>query len=124
MRKFFTLIAMLGIALGLSGPLASAHHGTAAYDRAHPLTLKGAVTDVQWTNPHAWIYFDVKDADGNVVNWGVECGAPNALIRRGVTKASIPVGITIVVKGNPARDGSHIMILNTVSLRGRESTHF
>jgi hypothetical protein len=58
---------------------------------------------------------DVKDDSGTVANWAVECGAPNALIRRGLTKDSIPVGITIVVKGYPAKDGSPIIILNSAT---------
>ena len=66
--------------------VASAHHSTSAYDRSKPTTLQGKVTEVEWVNPHAWIHMDVTDASGKVLNWAVELGAPNALIRRGVTR--------------------------------------
>jgi hypothetical protein len=61
---------------------------------------------VELINPHSWIHIDVKNADGTVTNWMVEGGSPNALVRRGVTKNSIPVGSEIVVEGYAAKDGS------------------
>jgi hypothetical protein len=62
---------------------------------------------MEWINPHSWIHMDVKGADGKVVNWMVEGGSPNALLRRGFTKASLPAGAVIVIEGYQAKDGSN-----------------
>jgi len=84
-----------------------AHHAFAAeFDSQKPVKLHGTVTKVEFINPHSWIHMDVKNADGSVSNWMVEGGSPNALIRRGLTKNSIPVGSEIVVDGYQAKDGS------------------
>jgi hypothetical protein len=96
-----------GAAVLLAVP-AWAHHSFAAeFDSAKPVKLRGRVTSVEWINPHSWIHLDVKDADGKVTNWMVEGGSPNALIRRGVTKASIPEGTEVLVEGYAAKDGSN-----------------
>jgi hypothetical protein len=71
---------------------------------------------MEWVNPHSWLYVDVKDSSGKVVNWAVECGAPNAIIRRGVTKDSVPAGLAVVVKGYPAKDGTPTIILSSVTM--------
>ena len=64
---------------------AFAHHSFAAeYDANQPITLKGTLTKTEWTNPHGWIYIDVKGDDGKVTNWAIEFGSPNALLRRGL----------------------------------------
>ena len=74
------------LAAVLSG-VASAHHSFAAeYDSNQPITLTGTLTKIEWTNPHGWVYLDVKGDDGKVTNWGVEFGSPNALLRRGVRR--------------------------------------
>ena len=83
-----------------------AHHSfTAQFDAKKPITLKGTVTDMEWINPHAWIHMDVKGDDGKVVNWMVETGSPNILLRRGFTKKSLEPGTEIVVQGYMAKDG-------------------
>jgi hypothetical protein len=69
--------------------------------------LQGKVTKMEWINPHAWIHIDAKNADGTVTSWMVECGAPNGLLRRGFTKASLPPGSEILVNGWQAKDGSN-----------------
>ncbi len=86
---------------------ALAHHSfSAEYDSNQPVTLKGTLTKVEWTNPHGWIYIDVKNDDGKVTSWAVEFGAPNALLRRGLRKSDFPAGVELVVNGYRARSGS------------------
>jgi hypothetical protein len=85
-----------------------AHHSFAAeFDADKPVKLRGTVTKMELINPHAWIHVDVKDADGKVTNWMVECGSPNTLYRRGFTKTSITAGAEIIVDGYQAKDGSN-----------------
>jgi hypothetical protein len=84
-----------------------AHHAFAAeFDSGKPIKLEGTVTEMEWINPHGWIHLDVKGQDGEVINWMIEIGAPNAMIRRGFNKRSVPVGMVIVVDGYRSKDGS------------------
>jgi uncharacterized protein DUF6152 len=92
-----------------------AHHSfTAEYDQHKPVKLTGKVTEVKFSNPHSWIYIDV-EADGKVVNWALETGAANALIRRGWRKEDLPAGTVLVVDGWQARNGSPTANVNTVT---------
>ena len=85
----------------------SAHHSFASeFDATKPISLKGSITKIERINPHGWIYIDVKQPDGKVVNWAIETGAPTALARQGIRKDSIPVGLEVLVKGYRAKDGS------------------
>jgi hypothetical protein len=85
-----------------------AHHAfSAEFDAKRPVKLRGTVTKMEWINPHSWIHIDVKDGKGKVESWMVEGGAPNALLRRGFTKESLPVGTEILVEGYQAKDGSN-----------------
>jgi hypothetical protein len=84
----------------------TAHHAFAAeFDADQPIDLKGSVTKVKWVNPHSWLFFDVKDAQGNVTNWGVEFGAPNQLARIGLKKADVQFGTEVNIKGYRAKNG-------------------
>ena len=106
--KLAVVIAGIGFLMtGAAAPL-SAHHAFAAeFDARKPIKLEGTVTKLQWTNPHTWIYVDVKKTDGAVENWGLEVGTPTVLFRRGFTKNSLAPGTKIVFDGYQARDGSH-----------------
>src|SRR5689334_14221648 len=86
-----------------------AHHAFAAeFDEKKPVKFADAtVTKVELINPHSWIHVDVKQADGTVVNWAIEAGSPNILLRRGITKTTLKQGDKIVIDGYQSKDGSH-----------------
>jgi hypothetical protein len=106
MRAKLALV-VVGAGLLLAGVPAMAHHSFAAeYDATKPVKFTGTVTQMEWINPHAWIHMDVKQPDGKVVNWMVEAGAPNALLRRGFNKQSLLPGTVITVEGYQAKDGA------------------
>jgi hypothetical protein len=91
-------------------PAARAHHSfPAQYDESKPVMLTGTVTRVEWTNPHIFIYIEVADgATGAVVDWTLELGGPNALLRLGWKRDSLKAGDAVIVEGSRARDGSNL----------------
>ena len=96
---------------------AVAHHAFAAeFDVTKPVKIKGTTTKMEWTNPHAWLYVDVKEDDGKLVNWRFELGAPNALIRLGWKKDTIPAGIEVEIEGFRAKAGGPHINGNSVVL--------
>lgn len=102
-----TLI-ILGAGNLLAVGAAVAHHAFATeFDVERPIALEGVVTRVELINPHSWIHIEVVDDSGEAVTWMIEGGSPNALVRRGITKNSIPIGSELVVNGYQARDGTH-----------------
>ena len=103
-RALALTVALTLAALGSAS--VSAHHAFAAeFDADKPLDLTGVVTKTRFVNPHSWLYFDVKNADGTVTNWGVECGTPNTLARKGLTKEDITPGTQVRIKGYRAKNG-------------------
>jgi len=114
--------AKLGVLAAVAGLLASAapvpaHHSFAAeYDANKPITLKGTVTKIEWTNPHARFYIDVKDENGAVTNWNLELASPNGLVRNGWTRKSLNVGDEVTVQGSAAKDGSKMANARVVTL--------
>ena len=110
-------ILVAGAGLLLSAPAVFAHHSFAAeYDAAKPVELKGTVTKVEWTNPHARFYVDVKDASGKVTNWNFELASPNVLTRNGWTRHSLKEGDVITVQGSRAKDGDNLANARSVVL--------
>ncbi len=107
MRITIRLVGVV-VAVGLllvAVPLRAHHAFAAAYDENKSVNLQGKVTKVELINPHAWIWLDVTDKDGKVVNWGIEGGPPTNLFRNGITKTSLPIGTAIKVFGYQARTG-------------------
>ena len=110
-------VAIVSLAVLLTATPVLAHHAfSAEFDADRPMQLQGTVTKTEWINPHSWIHIEVKDDDGNVENWAIECGAPNALIRRGLNKNSVPVGTELVVDGDGAKDGSNTANARDITL--------
>lgn len=105
MRTRLVLMLVGGVLLATLP--ARAHHSFAAeFDVNQPVTLNGTLTKMEWLNPHGWIYIDVAQPDGKVVNWAIEAGAPTALLRRGLRKTDFPAGIEVVVEGYRAKGGA------------------
>lgn len=115
--KIGSVVSLAVLAMLVAVMPVSAHHSFAAeFDSTRPVTLKGTVTKLEWTNPHARFYVDVKDESGNVANWEFELGSPNALVRRGWTRNSLKPGDSITVEGYLAKDGSKLVNASQLTL--------
>ena len=99
-----TVIA--GLALAVAASATQAHHSFAMFDQTQRVTIKGTVTDFQWTNPHAFIHLDVPTADGKTENWEIELNSPNNLKRQGWKSTSVKSGDKVTLITNPLRDMS------------------
>jgi hypothetical protein len=110
-------ILLVGAGLLITAAPVFAHHSFAAeYDSTKPVDVKGVVTKVEWTNPHARFYVDVKDEKGGVTNWNFELASPNVLSRNGWTRHSLKEGDAISVQGSKAKDGANLANARTVTL--------
>jgi hypothetical protein len=105
--KLFSVVAGAAFVVAVAAVPVIAHHSFAAeFDAKKPVKMRGVVVKMEWINPHSWIHIDVRKDDGTVERWMVEGGAPNALLRRGWNKNSLPEGTEILVEGFQAKDGS------------------
>jgi Family of unknown function (DUF6152) len=120
-RLVFPLAVIL--LLSLAGTTSYAHHATASFDMTNSATVKGTVTGYDWTNPHVYIYFDVKDAKGTVEKWSVEMASVGMLARAGWRRDTVKPGDEITVIGNRAKDGRPFLHLTKlVFANGQEMT--
>lgn len=104
--KFGVFVAGLGLLVG-SAPMFAHHSFAAEYDSNKPIKITGTVTKVEWMNPHARFYVDVKGADGKITNWNFELGAIPVLLKQGWTKNSLKEGDNVTVEGSAAKDSSN-----------------
>jgi len=120
-NRWMVLPVAAVLLLSIAGS-AFAHHGFQSwFDMSRSVTVKGTVTAFDWTNPHAYIYLDVKDEKGAVVKWSAELGAVAMLSRAGWKKDTVKPGDEITMTGNPGKDGKPIMHLDKVVLaKGQE----
>jgi hypothetical protein len=116
--KCMTIAGIVAITTGLLSIPARAHHSfSGEFDPNKPIKMTGKVTSMKWSNPHAWIYLDVADANGKVVNWALETSAANALLRNGWKKEDLPAGAVLIIEGWQARNGTSTANIATITLR-------
>ncbi len=121
MSRTLSNLAVAAVVLTMTAPLVAHHSFTAEFDDKKTVTLKGTITKVQLTNPHGWVFLNVKDKDGKVENWAIETGAPLQLVRRGGDRKSLAIGTELIVDGWLARDGSKTVNGRTIKFGdGRE----
>jgi hypothetical protein len=108
MRKTGRLVALAVMLLSAAVPVLAHHAFSAEFDQSKPVKVSGEITKLEWVNPHAWLFIDVKGTDGKAVGWRFEMGAPNALLRAGWSKNDIKVGTPVTISGFLARAGGPV----------------
>lgn len=125
MKSSFRIVGFAAAALLLATVTLVAHHSNAAqFDSTKRVTLKGEVTKVEWTNPHAYIYVSVKDPAGKVANWSLEGFPPATLLRTGWSQKDLKQGDVISFEGATARDGSSIMLAREITLASGQKKYW
>jgi hypothetical protein len=114
-QRYRCALYLASAALLVGGlPVLAHHSGAAVFDNSKKLNLTGVVTKVDWTNPHAHFFMDVKDAAGKVTNWNFELASPSILIRNGWSRHSLKEGDTVTVTGSQARDNTTLGIAQSI----------
>jgi len=114
--KFRISILVTGVLLAAAMPVIAHHSFAAEFDAGKAIRVTGALTKIEWTNPHTYFYLEVKEENGEVVKWSCEAGSPGALSRRGFKRGDLKLGDTIIVDGYRAKDGSRLMDARRVTL--------
>jgi hypothetical protein len=115
-RASLAVAPLIATLVLLSAPPVRAHHSGAMFDMAHQITLTGVVTKVEWTNPHTFMYLNVKNDKGVIEDWAIEINSPNFLRHNGWTSSTVSAGDTIICTGAPAKSGSRFMHGMTIEL--------
>ena len=122
MRTQTTLaIALAGAMVSLATPVRAHHSMLVQFALDRPITLKGVVTTIIWTNPHSWIFVDVTNAEGQVEHWRVETGSLVRMVKRGLKKTDFEPGTPVIVGAYPARDGQLKVAGTVVTFPDREA---
>jgi hypothetical protein len=108
------VLLMAGLSLAAGAPVFAHHSFSAVFDADKKVSVSGTVTKLEWANPHIWVYFDVKEANGSITSWQCEGGPPNSLVRQGWNKNSLKTGDVISVDGSRAKDGSNTCSISSV----------
>lgn len=119
MTRRLTVVALMALGvmlLGRATPLVAHHSLSAEFDTDRTLTITGVIAEMRWTNPHSWLYVNVKDARGQVSKWAIEFASPNSLYRRGWRRDDLPTNLTVTVNGYPNRDKSQTISAIDVKL--------
>jgi len=125
MKSNIRICAAVAALLLLAAITLVAHHSNAAqFDATKRVTLKGEVSKIEWTNPHAYIYVNVKDDSGKVVSWSLEGFPPNTLLRTGWSQKDLKQGDMITFEGCTARDGSSIMLAREITLSSGQKKYW
>lgn len=103
-------------ALFLHGTAWAHHSLVGEFDTSVNIEVRGAITKLEWTNPHIWIYLDVTAENGSIEQWECEMGSPNQLVRQGWKKEDLPIGTVIRAQANPARQGEHICSTRRITM--------
>jgi uncharacterized protein DUF6152 len=116
MQRVIGCLILVSCLLLSAVPLFAHHAFATEFDAKKPVTLRGTVTKIDWTNPHVWFYVNVKNESGQVENWGFEMGGPNGLRNQGWTKETMKIGDEVIVDGSLAKNGTRSANVKSVTM--------